>query len=38
MSLISYLGERANLLNLGADNKKRIMLGSAYFVNFLSNE
>jgi glutamate synthase (NADPH/NADH) large chain len=26
MSLISYLGERANLLNLGTDNKKRIML------------
>ena len=26
MSLISYLGERANLLNLGIDNKKRIML------------
>ena len=26
MSLMSYLGERANLLNLGIDNKKRIML------------
>ena len=26
MSLVSYLGERANLLNLDVDNKKRIML------------
>ena len=27
MSLNSYLGERANLLNFNIDNKKRILLG-----------
>ena len=38
MSLISYLGERANLLNLGADNKKRIMLDQPVLSSSQMNE
>ena len=37
MSLISYLGERANLLNLGVDNKKKNNVRTTSFINF-SNE
>ena len=38
MSLISYLGERANLLNLGVDNKKRIMLEQPVLSTSQMNE
>ena len=34
MSLISYLGERANLLNLDIDNKKENNVNSTNFINF----